>query len=356
MSSAAIVWFRLDLRVEDNPALQAAVARGGPVVPVFVWAPGEEAPWEPGAASCWWLHQSLRTLEERLGHLGSRLIIRRGPTLAALQAVMEETGAEAVFWNRRYEPAVLARDTKIKESFRAAGRQAESFNGSLLREPWEIQNKSGRPFQVFTPFWRASLGLGEPAEPWPAPRHLKAPGRWPSWLPLEALGLEPRIDWAAGLRAAWQPGSAGASAQLKRFLREGLLGYDEGRNIPERVGTSRLSPHLHFGEISPRQVWQAVKRFAESKAVPAKTWRHWQFLTELGWREFAHHLLYHFPHTPLNRCGANSPGSRGGTSRAGCGLGSGGARVTRGSMPGCGSCGPPAGCTTVSGWWWRRFW
>ena len=210
----------------------------------------------------------------------------------------KETGADAVFWNRRYEPACIARDRKVEEALRAAGLHAESFNAALLYEPWTIQNKAGRPFQVFTPFWRTCLASAEPAEPLPAPRKLAAPPRQSASLPLAALELEPKPDWAAGLRAAWHPGSAGAQAELRRFLRAGLLTYAEGRNRPDLVGTSRLSPHLHFGEISPRQVWQAVKRQAESQSIPAAVWRKWQFLTELGWREFAHHLLFHFPHTP----------------------------------------------------------
>ena len=133
---------------------------------------------------------------------------------------------------------------------------------------------------------------------------------------MSALELESKPDWASGLRAAWHPGSAGAEAELRRFLRQGLLTYADGRNRPDLVGTSRLSPHLHFGEISPRQVWHAVKRFAESQSIPVAVWRKWQFLTELGWREFAHHLLFHFPIRRSSRCGLNSPGSRGGRTPA----------------------------------------
>jgi len=229
---------------------------------------------------------------------GSELVIRRGASLAELRRVAEAAGANAVFWNRRYEPAAIARDRQVEEALRAAGLQAESHNGALLHEPWTVQNKSGRPFQVFTPFWRACLAAGEPAAPLPAPQTLIPPSRRPASLPLMVLGLEAAHSWTNGLRAAWQPGSKAAQAELQRFLRSGLLSYDEGRNRPDLPGTSRLSPHLHFGELSPRQVWHAVKRFAESRSIPAAAWRHWQFLAELGWREFAHHLLFHFPHTP----------------------------------------------------------
>lgn len=300
MSSPSILWFRLDLRLADNPALQAALARGGPVVPVFIHAPEEEAPWQPGGASRWWLHQSLRALEEDLRQAGSRLVIRRGPSLEFLRNLAKEIGADAVFWNRRYEPAVIARDAKAKEALCSDGLEAESFNGALLHEPWTIQNQSGKPFQVFTPFWRHCLSKPSPAEPLPAPRKLPAPEKWPKSLPLAALELEPKINWADGMRAAWQPGVAGAQSQLKRFLNDALLSYDEGRNRPDLPGTSCLSPHLHFGEISPRQVWHAVRRRKLSRIArtDVRGYEQSQFLTEIGWREFAHHLLYHFPHTP----------------------------------------------------------
>ena len=294
----AIVWLRQDLRLADNPALLSACRRGGPVVPVFIWAPEEEGDRPPGSASRWWLHQSLAQLAEDFRAAGTELLIRQGSSLAELLSVAKATGADAVFWNRRYEPASIARDRKVEAALRAAGLHTEECNAALLYEPWTIRNKAGRPFQVFTPFWRTCLASAEPAEPLPAPCPLAAPPQKPASLPLAALELEPKRDWAAGLRAAWHPGSAGAQAELRRFLREGILTYTDGRNRPDLVGTSRLSPHLHFGEISPRQVWHAVRLFAESQSIPAAVWRKWQFLTELGWREFAHHLLSHFPHTP----------------------------------------------------------
>ena len=297
-SPLAIVWLRQDLRLADNPALRAACQRGGPVVPVFIWAPDEEGAWPPGAASRWWLHQSLASLAAECQQAGAGLIIRRGASLAQLLDVAKVTGAQAILWNRRYEPAAIARDRKVEEALRAAGLQVETFNGALLHEPPGILNKSGKPFQVFTPFWRTCLAATEPPEPLPAPRSLPPLPQAVASVPLAALELEPKLNWAGGLHTAWQPGAAGARAELDRFLHDGILTYAEGRNRPDLVGTSRLSPHLHFGEISPRQVWHAVRRFGEARAMAASTWRHWQFLTELGWREFAHHLLYHFPHTP----------------------------------------------------------
>ncbi|MCL4177049.1 MAG: DNA photolyase family protein [Verrucomicrobia bacterium] len=299
MNSPAIVWFRHDLRLADHPALAAAVKRGGAVVPVFIWAPEEEGAWPPGEASRWWLHQSLARFGEQLRKQGAELMLRRGPSAPALLNVARETGARAVYWNRRYEPVAIARDSRLKDELRAAGLEVESFNGALLHEPWEIKKKSSGPFQVFTPFWRTCLAQPE-AAPLPAPAALQGlkRGRQPVSLPLSELELEPKLDWATGLQAAWRPGSEGAWGELTRFLRENVLEYDAIRNLPGRVGTSRLSPHLHFGEISPREVWQSVRRFAEGQGIPAEKWRGWQFLTELGWREFAHHLLYHFPRTP----------------------------------------------------------
>ena len=305
-ATPSILWFQQDLRLADNPALAAARHRGGAVLPLFIYAPGEEAAWAPGAASRWWLHQSLTALTGALRGLGARLIIRRGPTSEALHALAKETGAGAVFWNRRYEPASREREARLQSSLLASGLAAESFNSALLHEPWTIQNQSGGPFQVFTPFWRRCLSAAAPAEPLPAPRDLQVPLRWPVSIDLRALRLEPSIDWATGLRVAWQPGEAGAGAQLARFLEYGASAYATRRDRPDLVGTSRLSPHLHFGEISPRQVWHAFRRTAEAGrqtgpalwAAANPDWRRSQFLAELGWREFAHHLLYHFPHTP----------------------------------------------------------
>jgi deoxyribodipyrimidine photo-lyase len=289
------VWLRHDLRLADNPALQAAAATGAPVVPVYIWAPEEEGAWSPGGASKWWLGGSLASLDRALRERGSRLTVARGACLPTLMDLAGKTGARAVFWNRRYEPVVRERDGRIKEALRQEGLRVESFNAGLLHEPWTVENKAKRPFQVFTPFWRCCLAKEEPPVPTPAPDTLTAPKRWPGSLALSDLGLGPKPDWASGLRATWRPGEAGARERLERFVAKALAQYAEHRNRPDLEGTSSLSPHLHFGEISPRQIWHAIRHAGERARDPR--WRESQFLAEIGWREFSHHLIYHFPHT-----------------------------------------------------------
>ncbi len=292
-----IIWCRNDLRLADNPALSAAMERGGAVIPAFIWSPDEEGSWPPGGATKWWLHQSLKAFDGDLRSRGSRLLIRRGPTLETLRSLLKETGAQAVLWIRRYEPAITARDAQVKSGLRAEGFDAESFNGALLHEPWTIQNQSGKPFQVFTPFWKHCLSKNDAATPLPPPKNIPSPATWPKSLALDELGFEPRIKWAEGMRAAWQPGERGAAKQLARFVAKCFDDYSNQRNRPDVIGTSRLSPHLHFGEISPRQIWDEIKRMASQRGLSMTQWRSSQFLAEVGWREFAHHLLFHFPHT-----------------------------------------------------------
>jgi deoxyribodipyrimidine photo-lyase len=293
-----LVWFRSDLRLADNPALSAAVVAGGPLVAVFIYAPGEEGAWRPGAASDWWLHQSLTRLRESLAALGAELCVRASDdSLACLQMLVRECAATRVVWNRRYEPAIRARDETVKRALRAQGIEAESYSSTLLHEPWTIRTGSGGPFQVFTPFWRHCKSLADPAEPLPAPRALSAPARRPDSQTIDSLALLPALDWPAGLAAAWTPGEVEAQRRLERFTSESLEEYSSRRDAPGTPGTSRLSPHLHFGEIGPRQIWHAVRRAATARGRNL-SWRDSQFLAEVGWREFAYHLLYHFPHTP----------------------------------------------------------
>jgi deoxyribodipyrimidine photo-lyase len=302
MAAPTLLWFRQDLRLTDNPALAAALASGGAIIPVFLHAPHEEGEWAPGGAARWWQHQSLAALAADLAVRGSQLIVQRvapdSSSEAALLALARATGVTAVHWNRRYEPAVIARDSALKAALRAQGLAAHSHNAALLAEPWDVQNQSGKPFQVFTPFWRKLAAQLASPLPTPPPAQLPAPSQWPQSVPLDALQLMPRIRWYDGLAATWQPGEAGAARRLAQFLDTAWLDYDNQRDVPAHEGTSRLSPHLHHGEISPRQIWHAFARRAAAHGSDATHWRQSKFLAEVGWREFAHHLLYHFPQTP----------------------------------------------------------
>lgn len=294
--SRALVWFRRDLRLDDHPALQAALKAGHAPVPVYIHVPEEEAPWAPGAASHAWLDRSLRALRDALRAIGSDLIIRRGPSTATLLALAEETGAEAVFWHRLYEPASIARDTATKAALKAKGLHAESLNGALLVEPWEIKTGGGEPYRVFTPFWKNAKQRLDELAPVAAPAALPPPPAVPS-LDVDALGLRPPArerDWDLGFWTHWTPGEAGAGELLEAFLEGAVHGYKDQRNFPDRIGTSKLSPHLHFGEVSPRRIVQAVR----DARLPGKIQPDIDhYLSELGWREFSHHLLFHFPHT-----------------------------------------------------------
>lgn len=306
--STAIVWFRRDLRLHDQPALAAALRAGHHIVPLYVHAPEEEAPWAPGAASCWWLHHSLAALAADLRKLGSDLLLRSGDSLVQLEQVAEAVGAEAVYWNRLYEPVVIERDQAIKRALRQRGLHVESHNGALLIEPWQVQTGQGDPYKVFTPFWRNASQRVTEVEVVPAPTRLPPLPSGVDGDSLDDWHLLPKIPWDKGLRSEWQPGEAGAQVRLQELLSDTLGGYREQRDYPDRIGTSRLSPHLHFGEISPRQIVAAIR----SARGHSATWQENAdfYVRELGWREFSHHLLYHFPATtqePLNPRFADFP-------------------------------------------------
>ncbi len=280
-----LVWFRQDLRLADNPALDAAARRGEPVIPLYIWSPEDEGDWPPGAASRWWLHQSLRALDEALRKRGSRLILAHGRAAEVLAALAPRSGATAVYWNRRYEHAAIECSAAVKK--RLATIQTVSFNSALLAEPWDVLNLSGKPYRVYTPYLRRMVHDLDPLPALRVPAKLKSPSKWPASASLESLDLMPRIRWYAGLAQRWRPGEEGARARLKRFLKHGLATYKEERDRPAANATSGLSPHLHFGEIGPRQIWHALGAKGRSST----------FLHELIWREFAYHLLYHFPET-----------------------------------------------------------
>ena len=283
-----LVWFREDLRVADNPALHAAAESGRPVVCLFVWDAESEGLRAPGGASRWWLHHSLRALAAELGRLGVPLLLRRGRAEQVVADVLRETDAGAVTWNRRYGAAERRIDEAIKTAARDAGIEATSHAGSLLFEPWTIRTGSGTPFSVYTPFWRACLTAPAPRRPLPEPHEL-SPGPEAGGIHLDELDLLPRHpDWAGGLREAWEPGERSARRRLDRFLVDDVARYRDDRDVPGIGGTSRLSPHLRWGELSPFQVWHA----AADARVAANADGTATFLAELGWREFAYHTLF----------------------------------------------------------------
>ncbi len=293
--STTLVWFRQDLRVKDNPALIAA-SSNGKIIPIFIKDTSCPKKYQNGEASDWWLHQSLQSLNNRLnGHLQ----FFEGDPRQILPELADAFGCDAVVWNRCYEPWRKERDKKLKKQLANTGLTVRSFNGSLLWEPFEISKKDGDPYKVFTPFYKKGcLQSGiSPRYPEAAPARItyqKVPAKG---LTLAALNLFPSVNWYQSMAKQWTPGEEGAAQQLARFINNDIECYKTARDEPAKLGTSFLSPHLHFGEMSPHQVWYAIKdKYQEKQSVHADT-----FLSELGWREFNYHLLYHFP----DMCHAN---------------------------------------------------
>lgn len=276
-----IVWFRNDLRLADHPALREASTQG-PVVPLYIY-PEEEGDWPLGAASKVYLHESLTALKKDL----PELVIRRGKALEVLLQLIEETGAQAVYWGRKYEPYSIKRDTQIKKSLKEKGLQVISYNHSLLLEPWQVLNKAGKPYTVFTHYYHAALKELEKKEPLPAPKRNYFQKPLDS-LEVADLELLPKIHWDDKIRTHWKAGEKNVKDRLSAFCDRALSSYAETRDYPYlEQGVSHLSPALHFGEISPRTVW--FKASQRENAEP--------FLRQLIWRDFAHYLLYHFPDT-----------------------------------------------------------
>lgn len=283
-----IVWFRQDLRLADNPALHRAVESGAPVIPLYIFDEEAEGDWRFGGASKWWLHHSLKALDEGLRELESRLLLLSGASQSVLLDFCRRVEASEVYWNRRYEPSIIARDTNVKKALVAAGLRPRSFNGSLLHSPLDVANKAGNPFRVFTPFWKHVRARALRAT-LPAPKRLESPSVLEEGESLESFGLLPELDWADGFGDYWTPGEKGARAAFERFRDSAIGRYAELRDNPDKNAVSRLSPYLHFGEISPVQVWRSLDLEA-----------HEPFLRQLVWREFSHHLLFHFSDTPTD--------------------------------------------------------
>ncbi len=303
--SCVLLWVRRDLRLADNAALTAAIETGKKVIVLFIWSPSEEAPWQPGAASNVYLHYSLMAFEDALRQKGATLLIRQGDRREVLLKLARDLGINEIFANKIYEPSWIESDKRITEALGESGIELDLYPGSLLYDPFVIKTGQGNPFQVFTPFWKACLLRdSSPASP------LAEPEQIPSFQTLKGssvsdLKLLPSIHWDNGIKDSWTPGPEGARQALEDFVMDALSDYSIGRDVPSTLGTSRLSPFLHFGEISPRMIWHAVRRHSaasksakKSAAGPNanKTLSSEDiYLKELGWREFAHHILCNFP-------------------------------------------------------------
>jgi deoxyribodipyrimidine photo-lyase len=283
-----LVWLRRDMRLADNPALTWAAATGRPVIPVAILDPETDG---IGAAPRWRWGLSVGAMADALARIGSRLILRRGPALDVLRALVAETGATAVVWGRLYDPAAVARDTAVKAALRGDGIEARSLNAHLLVEPWDVTTKTGGFYRVYTPYWNAMRDRAM-AAPDPAPRALRPPAVWPASDTLADWRLDDRMRRGAAIvRQHIAVGEGAALDRLHGFIDRGIAGYDARRDLPGVPGTSRLSENLATGEISARTAWAAGMAARDRGAAGAET-----FLKELVWREFAHHLMHHTPH------------------------------------------------------------
>ncbi|MDQ0420996.1 deoxyribodipyrimidine photo-lyase [Peteryoungia aggregata LMG 23059] len=291
-SKTLILWFRKDLRLSDHAALATAAAEGFRILPLYIREPEAVGTGPLGAAQEWWLHHSLDAFGASLQGLGSRLILRSGPAETVFAALLAETGASAVFWNRRYDPCGIAIDKALKAKLIVDGIEVRTFAGQILHEPTKLKTGAGGNFRVYTPFWKALDNSGEPPEPIPAPPALPAPDHWPDSETLTDWGLLPtRPNWARGFEAEWQPGEAGAHKRLAAFVKSGLKGYRTRRDFPGEAHISKLSPHLALGEISPATLWHATRGLSDDYA--SEDYIH--FRKEVVWRDFSYHLLFHFP-------------------------------------------------------------
>ena len=287
-----IFWFRQDLRILDNPGLSKSLT-SDKVLPIYILDDTNSNDFAMGAASRWWLHNSLRELNK---NLDNKLSLYIGDPSEILESLSSRFNIKGIFWNRCYEPWRIERDKKIKSKFIEKDIIVETFNSALLWEPWEILKSDNTPYKVFTPYYRKGCLMSEPPrKPFSAPNLDTLFEDKENILQLDDLNLLPRIKWYKEMEKVWEPGEKGAHKKLESFLSDGLLGYKEGRNFPSKKNVSQLSAHMHFGEISPNQVWHRAKLKKDLPGIE-KDLDH--FLSELGWREFSYNLLFHFPELP----------------------------------------------------------
>ena len=283
-----LCWLRRDLRLADNPMLYAAAMTGRPVIPVFI---NDETVSALGAAPQWRLGRAIAAFAEALEGIGARLVLRRGAALEVLRALIDESGAGAVWWGRQYDRAAIARDRDVKAALVAGGIDARSFAGHLLHEPWTVETGQGSYYKVYTPFWRAVKDRDVPA-PDPAPASLPAPVAWPRSDALSDWRMSAAMDRGAAVVAVHAcVGEAAARERLDGFVAERIAGYKARRDMLAEDATSLLSENLTHGEIGPRTVWRAAMAARADGAAGAEA-----FAQELVWRDFAWHLTYHTPH------------------------------------------------------------
>lgn len=301
MMTPHIIYFRQDLRLEDNPALFEAAKNNAPIIALYIYDTKNPGKWQIGDAQKWWLYHSLKALKEELGKFQIPLVLRKGDPKAILEEIIHLTGATAVFWNRCYEPFALERDAEIENALRKNKVEVQTFNGSLLIEPWEMASKSGSYYRVFTKFWDACLKLLDPYPPLAIPVLNSAIKKRPFSDNLEEWDLLPKHpNWADRFNEVWHPGERHAKEALTDFIETRLIDYHIQRDYPGKKGTSLISPHLHMGEISARFVWHKIKHLFKGNLL---TQGAECFIKEIGWREFSHHLLFHFkelPEEPIN--------------------------------------------------------
>jgi len=289
--TTSIVWLRHDFRLTDNPALYYAAQHSNKVVPVYIHAPEEANLWQAGQASNWWRHHSLTNLEQAIAQRGGRLIIRQGKSLEELLKLCQELKASTVYWNQTYTPGLTQRDQGVRNALESIGVDHYQYNGSLLHTPGTILNKEGKPYRVFSAFWATCQRLGLGQTPLPAPSSLYDCKL--ASIPISELKLLPNIPWDQHFYEHWQPGEAHGLNQIERLCEERLDGYHHNRDYPAIEGTSRLSPYLALGEVSPRQIVTALLNTFMRRTLRASECD--SFIREIGWREFAYHTLQHFP-------------------------------------------------------------
>lgn len=283
----SLVWFRYDLRLHDNPALTHAINESDRIIPLYIYDVNNQYQWMPGRAQQWWLSQSLSSLQKDLKSKNGSLIIKSGDPLKILLNIVKEQGVKKIFWNKLYEPVLIQRDRAIKKELEKQAVEVIESEGYLLTNPEKIQNKTGGQYKVYTPYWNECRRVIKTKPVLIAPKEILVAD-----LESEKIKTVNDVDYSA----YWEPGEQGAEKKLSEFLSDGLNDYSSSRDIPSLLGTSNLSPHLHFGEISPMQVWSSLEGYSATHRVNQKSVD--TFLSQIGWREFSYYLLFHFPSLP----------------------------------------------------------